>query len=100
MIENTITIGTPQDFRDMVESYGVPLNKSTVAVVSPEAPKSDLSMVNTSNFFDFVKGLGLTANDVAVVSDQALMEMTQEKRVPRFKDISTNENSGPKIKMK
>lgn len=100
MIENTITIGTPQDFKNIVESYGVPLNKSTAAVVTPEAPKSDLSMTNSSDFFDFVRGLGLTANDVAIVSDQALMEMTQEKRVPRFKDISNKENSGLKIKMK
>lgn len=100
MIENMIRVGTVQDFRDVVESYGVPLNKNTVGVVTPEAPKSDLSTVDNASFFDFVKNLGLKASDVAVISDQVLMEMTQEKREPKFREQLTSGNSGSKIRMK
>lgn len=100
MIENTITVGTAQDFKDMVESYGGSLNKNNVGIVKPEAPKSEMVMTPNSDFFDFVKGLGLTSSDVAVVSAQQLMDMTQEKTTPKFRQNNNKNDSGTKIKLK
>lgn len=93
MIENTITLGTATDFKKVVQSYGTTLNDSNVGVVAQEKEKSDLSLVGETDFFNFVKGLGLTSNDIAIVSDQQLMEMTQEKRV---QSTTVNDNSSVK----
>lgn len=94
MIENTIRLGTATNFKDAVEACGIQVNESNVTVVAQEKQKSDLSLVGETNFFDFVKGLGLQANDIAIVSDQQLMEMTQEKRVQSAN--TSNDNSSVK----
>lgn len=81
MTENTIQTGTARDFKRMVESHGVLLNDSNVALVESE-PKvqSNLSLVGISDFNKFVQSLGLNSADVAIVTADQLMEMNQEKK--------------------